>query len=60
MGVVLTTVEVSRRLAVSPSTVRNWADAGLLRSYKLPYGHRRFDSVVVERFLSDMHPAGAE
>lgn len=34
--------EACRMLGVNPSTLRRWADAGQVRSYRTPGGHRRF------------------
>ena len=41
-----------RLLGVSPSTVRRWADTGLVRSFVTPGGHRRFS-----RGLESLLPA---
>jgi len=40
-GETITLGEAARMLQVSPSTVRRWADAGLLRSERTEGGHRR-------------------
>ena len=37
-------------LSVSPDTVRRWADRGILTSYRLPSGHRRFEPAKVLKF----------
>ncbi len=34
--------EASRIVGVSPSTLRNWADRGIVRCFRTPGGHRRF------------------
>ncbi len=34
--------EASRRLGVSPATLRTWADEGRVPSFRTPGGHRRF------------------
>ena len=34
--------EARQLLGVSPSTIRRWADAGLLKAFVTPGGHRRF------------------
>jgi len=34
------------------STVRDWADAGLIRSYRTAGGHRRFSRIDLQNFLS--------
>lgn len=46
--------EASRLLGVSPATVRRWSDAGRLRVFTTPGGHRRFSRAALERmFPSD-------
>lgn len=46
----LTTREAAELLGVGKSTVKRWADQGLLRSVRTAGGHRRFDRTDVERF----------
>jgi len=43
--------EASRVLGVSPATLRRWSDAGRLRVFTTPGGHRRFSRAVLERLL---------
>lgn len=43
--------EASRLLGVSPATLRRWSDAGRLRVFTTPGGHRRFSRAVLERLL---------
>ena len=43
--------EASRVLGVSPATVRRWGDAGRLRVFMTPGGHRRFSRSGLERML---------
>jgi excisionase family DNA binding protein len=43
--------EASRLLGVSPATVRRWSDAGRLRVFTTPGGHRRFSRSSLERLL---------
>ncbi len=43
--------EASRLLGVHIGTLREWADAGTLPSYRTPGGHRRFSRIGLERFL---------
>jgi excisionase family DNA binding protein len=43
--------EASRLLGVSPATVRRWSDAGRLRVFTTPGGHRRFSRAALERLL---------
>jgi excisionase family DNA binding protein len=38
----LTLREACKRLGVSPATLRQWADAGKVQSFRTPGGHRRF------------------
>jgi excisionase family DNA binding protein len=43
--------EASRLLGVSPATLRRWSDAGRLRVFTTPGGHRRFSRTALERLL---------
>src|SRR4051812_11068067 len=43
--------EASRLLGVSPATVRRWSDAGRLRTFTTPGGHRRFSRAALQRLL---------
>src|SRR5215212_2357341 len=43
--------EASRLLGVSPATVRRWSDAGRLRAFTTPGGHRRFSRTSLQRLL---------
>jgi excisionase family DNA binding protein len=43
--------EASRILGVSPATVRRWGDAGRLRVFMTPGGHRRFSRSGLQRML---------
>jgi excisionase family DNA binding protein len=43
--------EASRMLGVSPATLRRWSDAGRLRVFTTPGGHRRFSRSALERLL---------
>ena len=45
--------EASRLLGVSPATVRRWSDAGRLRVFTTPGGHRRFSRAALKRLLPD-------
>ncbi len=47
----LTLTEACRLLGVSPTTVRRWADSGLLRIFHTPGGHRRFSRASLEGML---------
>lgn len=48
-----TTIEVARRLGVSLQTVQRWVDAGHLRAWKTPGGHRRIDAASAQQFFRD-------
>ena len=43
--------QASRVLGVSPATLRRWSDAGRLRVFTTPGGHRRFSRAALERLL---------
>lgn len=43
--------DASRLLGVSSATVRRWADAGRIRPFTTPGGHRRFSRAALERML---------
>lgn len=43
--------DASRLLGVSTATVRRWADAGRLKPFTTPGGHRRFNRSSLERLL---------
>ncbi len=43
--------EACALLGVSPSTVRRWADTGIIRTFVTPGGHRRFARAGVEALL---------
>src|SRR6185436_10324435 len=43
--------EASRVLGVSPATLRRWSDAGRVRVFTTPGGHRRFSRSALERLL---------
>jgi len=50
----LTTAQAASLLNVHPNTVRNWADAALLPSYRVgPRRDRRFRRVDVESLLTE-------
>lgn len=52
-GAVLTTTEAADLAAVAPSTLKRWADQGLLPFSRTAGGHRRFDRFAVEQFLRE-------
>lgn len=49
----LTPNEVANLLMVSPITVRQWAQKGILQAQTTAGGHRRFSRAVVEAFARD-------
>jgi excisionase family DNA binding protein len=49
----LTTVEASNLAGVGLSTVKRWADQGLLPHVRTAGGHRRFERFALERFLRE-------
>ena len=53
----VTLTEACRLLGVSPSTVRRWADSGMVRTFVTPGGHRRFSRAGLEALLPH-RPAG--
>ena len=48
----LTLGNASRMLGVDESTLRRWADAGQIRAFRTPGGHRRFAQADVQAILS--------
>jgi excisionase family DNA binding protein len=57
----LTTAQTAELLNVHPNTVRNWADAALLPSYRIgPRRDRRFRRDDVESLLTASSEASAE
>lgn len=47
----LTLGEASRFLGVDESTLRSWADAGRVPTFRTPGGHRRFSRAALNEFL---------
>lgn len=47
--------KASRFLGIHIGTVRQWADAGTLPSYRTPGGHRRFLRSDLQKFLEAQH-----
>ena len=46
----------SRIVGVDPDTLRRWADAGRVRAFATPGGHRRFSRSDLERLVSIRRP----
>jgi len=55
----LTTTEAARIAAVAPSTIKRWADQGLLLFSRTAGGHRRFDRLAIERLLREQPTSGS-
>lgn len=47
----LTTAQVAKLAAVAPSTVKRWAEQGILPHTRTAGGHRRFERQALEQFL---------
>jgi excisionase family DNA binding protein len=47
----LSLAEASRLLGVSTATLRRWSDAGRVRTFTTPGGHRRYSRSALERLL---------
>lgn len=56
---ILSTRSVAEVLGVSEATVKRWADAGTLRCFRTPGGHRKFRLRDVKAFLADQQEGGA-
>lgn len=58
----LTPAEAAEALSVSIKTLRRWADAEppLIKSTRLPSGHRRFPQSEIDRLLGPKVPEGSE
>ena len=49
----LSMTEASTLLGVHPTTLRRWADAGSIRCFRTPGGHRRFRNTDLRAWLPD-------
>lgn len=56
---IISTKAVAEVLGVSEATVKRWSDAGTLRCFRTPGGHRKFRLRDVKAFLSDHEGDGA-
>lgn len=52
----MTPSEVARDFRVDPKTVTRWAQAGKIKSFKTPGGHRRFRRADVLELLEAEKP----
>jgi hypothetical protein len=43
--------EASRMLGIAPATLRRWSDAGRVRVFTTPGGHRRYQRAAIERLV---------
>src|SRR6266508_2348504 len=55
-GVWLTLTQASRKLGVTPNTLRRWADHGQIPSFVTPGGHRRFPLAAIMSFVPSPRP----
>jgi excisionase family DNA binding protein len=56
----LTLGEAAQVLGVDATTLRGWADAGEVRFFRTPGGHRRFDREDLDRLLRSTDPRRAK
>ena len=52
------TAYVARRLGISIPTVQRWVDAGRLKAWKTPGGHRRIDAASADRLFETQAAPG--
>ena len=56
----ITLGQACKLLGVNESTLRRWADAGHVRSFRTPGGHRRFSEDDLRSLVAGQGPAGRE
>jgi len=56
----ITLGQACKVLGVNESTLRRWADAGHVRSFRTPGGHRRFSEDDLRALVAGQGPAGRE
>jgi len=56
----ITLGQACKLLGVNESTLRRWADAGHVRSFRTPGGHRRFSEEDLRALMSGQVPASRE
>ncbi len=47
--------DLARLLHVDESTVKRWADRGMIRCYRTPGGHRKFSLRQINDFIREYH-----
>jgi len=52
---ILSTADVARLFNVTETTVKRWADDGMLRCLRTPGGHRKFEMKHVIEFINEHH-----
>lgn len=60
MTKLISTLEAARLTGVAPSSVKRWADQGVLPCVRTAGGHRRYDRRAIERFIRLRSMAGGE
>lgn len=55
----LTLGQAAESIGVDPATLRGWADAGKVRVFRTPGGHRRFDAADLNALLQASAPPRA-
>lgn len=50
----ITLKDAAERFGVHENTIRNWIDRQILRSYRLPSGHRKLPLAEVERLEEEI------
>ncbi len=51
--------DASKRIGVTPATLRQWANRGKIRSYRTPGGHRRFSTSEISALVGTASPASS-
>ncbi len=49
--------KAARYLGVSPASLRQWSDEGLVRVYRTPGGQRRYRIADLEAFIASLQEA---
>ncbi len=48
--------DASKRIGVTPATLRQWANHGKIRAYRTPGGHRRFSASEISALVGTSEP----